>query len=49
MGVAKIPKCHKTIICRIFNALIKKVVYFKWVQSIVGPAGYFNDPRNKET
>lgn len=44
MGVADIPNCLNGTLCRLINYTVRKIVYFKEVQEIVGPAGYFRSP-----
>lgn len=46
MGVADLPHCFKGKICHLINYVVRKMVYFKIIQNIVGPAGYFRDPHH---
>lgn len=46
MGVATIPQCHKGFICGILNGIVDEFVYTSKIQSSIGPAGYFRNPRN---
>jgi palmitoyl-protein thioesterase len=48
MGVAKFPHCDSGIVCNAINYAIKKGVYSHFVQSSVGPAGYFKANDNIE-
>jgi len=45
MGTEKIPNCDSGILCSILNHLADDAVYFKLAQYLVGPAGYFRDPK----
>lgn len=45
MGVATIPKCHKGFICNILNGIVDDLVYTTLIQDLVGPAGYFVNPK----
>jgi len=46
MGVATIPKCHRGAFCDIVNDIVKLAIYDEFVQSHIGPAGYFRDPKH---
>ena len=46
MGVGKFPHCDTGMICDTVNYVVDKAVYFRLIQGIVGPAGYFKDVRN---
>ena len=48
MGVADIPGCFNGKLCHLINYVVRKIVYFKDVQKIVGPAGYFRSPHQME-
>jgi hypothetical protein len=50
MGVSMIPQCsYDSSICKWSNNLAGKAVYFSFVQSEVGPAGYYRDQYNLDT
>lgn len=49
MGVAATPHCFTGIFCDIINYIVDNLVYFEAIQDIVGPAGYFRDPRDLDT
>ena len=46
MGVDKIPHCFSGVICDVVNDLIDTIVYNKIAQFVVGPAGYFRNPKD---
>ena len=46
MGVSAMPHCSSGIFCKPINAVTKSMVYWDSIQSHVGPAGYFRDPKN---
>jgi len=43
LGVVDIPNCFNGFICEMINGVARDLVYDKWVQNILGPAGYFRD------
>jgi palmitoyl-protein thioesterase len=49
MGTDAIPHCFSGIICDVVNHVAKKLVYSKFVQDWLGPAGYFRDINNYNT
>ena len=46
MGVDAVPHCYEGIICDAVNWVVKKVVYWTFVQNWIAPAGYFRDVKN---
>jgi palmitoyl-protein thioesterase len=46
MGVADIPDCQTGIFCEMVNFVVRNMVYFQIFQNIIGPAGYFRDPKH---
>ena len=46
MGTEAIPNCTSGIFCDIINKLADSAVYFKFAQHIIGPAGYFRNPKD---
>mgnify|MGYP006127425811 CR=1 FL=1 len=45
MGVSDVPGCFNGTLCRGINYVVRKIAYFKEVQNLFGPAGYFRSPR----
>ena len=43
MGVSAIPRCGTGMACYPINYLTKAIIYSDFVQSHIGPAGYFRD------
>lgn len=46
MGVAAFPHCASGIMCDIVNSVVDKFVYNSFIQGLIGPAGYFRNPKN---
>jgi len=49
MGVQTIPHCSKGTVCQVINWIVRKFVYFPFIQNTFGPAGYFRHPSEYET
>jgi palmitoyl-protein thioesterase len=49
MGVGAFPQCTGGAFCNLVNKAVSSAVYFKLIQSVIGPAGYFKDPSNYQT
>ena len=47
--MADVPHCGSGIFCNILNSIVGKFVYFKYIQNLVGPAGYFKTHHDMET
>ena len=48
MGVAASPHCSSGIFCDALNYIIDHIIYFKAIQDLIGPAGYFRDPNHMD-
>jgi palmitoyl-protein thioesterase len=46
MGVGKFPRCDNGIFCYLVNKLVYSAIYTSYVQSHIGPAGYFKNIHN---
>ena len=46
MGTEAIPNCTSGIFCDLINKLADSAVYFKAAQHLIGPAGYFRNPKD---
>jgi palmitoyl-protein thioesterase len=46
MGTDAVPHCFSGPLCYIINLVAKNAVYFKNIQKVLGPAGYFRDPKH---
>lgn len=44
MGVSDLPGCFDGTLCSYINYVCRNLAYFPFIQSFVGPAGYFRDP-----
>jgi palmitoyl-protein thioesterase len=44
MGVSDVPGCFGNALCAKVNFVARHLAYTHFVQSFVGPAGYFRDP-----
>jgi palmitoyl-protein thioesterase len=49
MGVATMPNCHEGWFCNAVNSIIDLGVYTSFVQSHIGPAGYYKDQHKYKT
>lgn len=49
MGVGKFPHCGSGFICKAVNGIVSRGIYLSFVQSHVGPAGYFKTHSNYES
>ncbi len=49
MGVGSFPQCTGGAICKVVDKVVDTFVYFKLIQSVIGPAGYFKDINNYES
>ena len=47
-GVGQIPRCTFTPLCKYINYLTDDLVYLKFFQDHIGPAGYYRNPYNYE-
>jgi palmitoyl-protein thioesterase len=46
MGVSAFPHCKEGVACYPINKITKSMVYTEFIQSHIGPAGYFRDAGN---
>ena len=49
MGVSDIPNCFgDNELCESINFVARNLAYYHIVQDVIGPAGYFRDPRHMD-